>query len=229
MATVQDIIDEVRPIIHDETVSYRWSDANLLDYVNAGIRQIVTLIPEANVTESVETISNNIARQTLPTGGIKFIKASRNYADNGTTPEGAIRYVEKDVLDTYDPDWEYDTTLKADGANFFENYAHDPREPKIYFLFPCQAAANKKVAIVYSMIPTALTVTTATYPLADEYLNAIIQYVIYRALTKESRDTIPDEYRQELWGNFLAALGLQRQASLSAGPSEDDNKPPDAN
>jgi hypothetical protein len=216
----------VREIIHDTVATYRWSDDELIDYCNAGIRQTITLLPEANATESVETITNSIARQALPTGGIKFIKASRNYADDGTTPEGPIRYVEKDALDTYDPDWEYDTAIKADGANFFEHFCHDPREPNVYYLYPPQAAASKKVAVVYSAVPTAHTAVGNTFALNDEYLNAVIQYMIYRALTKENRDTLPSAFRQELWNNYLAALGLKGSSDERVSP--ENNAPPEA-
>lgn len=227
MATVQQLFDEVRRIIHDTNVStYRWTDAELIDYLNAATRQIVAFIPEANTVQEVVTISNDIARQVLPAGGIKFIRAARNFADDGTTPQGVIRYVEKDVLDSYDPDWEYDTTIKADGANFFEHYCHDPREPTVYYLYPPQAAANKRVAVVYSKTPTTMAGVGDTFVLNDEYINGAIQYVIYRALTKESRDTLPSAFRQELWNNFLTALGLEQEARNSVSTSDPENRPP---
>ncbi len=226
MATVQTLIDEVREIIHDTVASFRWADDELIDYCNAGIRQTVVLVPESNATESVETITNDIARQAIPTGGIKFIKVARNYADDGTTPEGVVRYVEKDALDTFDPDWEYDTTIKTDGANFFEHFMHDPREPKTYYLYPPQAAASKKVAVVYSFRPTAHTLVGDTFALDDEYLNPVILYMVYRALSKESRDTMPVQFRQELWNNYLGALGFHRKAMEAIGPES--NIPPEA-
>ncbi len=228
MATAQSIIDEVRAIIHDENAAtYRWSDTEMIRYLNAGSRQIVTFDPEANMTETVVTITNNIARQTLPTGGIKFVRASRNYADDGTTPQGPIRYVEKDALDSYDVDWEYDTTIKADGANFFEHYCHDEREADVYYLYPPQAAASKKVAIVYSAIPTAIAVVGDSWPLGDDYINPVVMYMVYRCLTKEARDTLPTAYRKELWDNFLTALGLQAQAESNVGAENPDHRPPE--
>lgn len=227
MATVQNIFDEVRRIIHDEdATNYRWADAELIDYLNAGMRQIVVLIPEANTVETIEdTGTSRVARQALPAGGIKFIRVGRNYADDGTTPQGTVRYVEKDVLDTYDTDWEY--TLAAgvvDGANYFQHFCHDSREPKIYYLYPPPAADNKKLAVVYSAVPTAVTAVGNTFPMDDEYINGAIQYVVYRALTKESRQTLPDAYRQDLWQNFLVALSLQSDAADEAGTEA--NRPP---
>lgn len=228
MATVQELFDEARRTIHDEdAANYRWSDAELIDYLNAGTRQIATLVPEANTVETIyDTGTSRVARQVLPAGGIKFIRAARNYADDGTTPQGTIRFCEKDVLDSYDPDWEYDTTIKADGANYFEHFCHDKREPKVFYLYPPPAADNKRAAVVHSNTPTAMTATTDTFPLDDEYINASIQYVVYRALTKESRQSMPDAYRNELWQNFLTALGMQSASSMRVGTEE--NRPPDA-
>jgi len=94
-ATVQNVIDEVRYTIHDEVAaSYRWTDAELIDYVNAASRQIVTFVPEANLVTSIISITNVIAKQALPTGGIKFVKVLNNVSEaDGTTIEGAVRQV----------------------------------------------------------------------------------------------------------------------------------------
>jgi hypothetical protein len=227
--TAQDIFDEVRRTIHDEdATNYRWSDAELIDYLNAGCRQTVQLIPEANTVETIEdTGTSRIARQVLPAGGIKFIRVGRNYADDGTTPQGTVRYVEKDALDTYDPDWEYVLAAGVvDGANYFQHFCHDKREPTVYYLYPPPAADNKRYAAVYSADPTAVTATTDNFPLADEYVNGVVQYVVFRCFTKQSRQTLPSAFRQELWQNYLLALGLQRDAKDNVGP--DENRPPDA-
>ncbi len=219
MPTVQTLITEVRRVIHDESATFRWSDAEEIDYCNAGIRQTIVLVPEANTVEIIhDTGATLISRQALPSGGIQFLKAARNYATNGTTPQGTIRYAEKDALDTYAPGWEYDATAKAAGDNFFEHYCHDPKERKIFYLYPAPAAANTKVAIVYSAVPTAHTLVGDTFALGDEYINAIVQYMTYRSLTKEGRHTLPSAYRQELWQNYLLALGLGNKAAKDASP-----------
>ena len=229
-ATVQNVIDEVRLAIQDtDGANYRWADAELIKYVNAASRQIVALVPEANIVETIATISNNIARQSLPAGGIKFLKAGRNVSVvNGTTQEGPIRYVEKDVLDGFDPNWEYDTTIKtlAGSTDFFEHYTHDKRSPKVYFLYP-PASASAYAEIQYSAIPTAMTIVGDTIPLGDEYLEAYYTYMTFRALTKEARESMPSEYRTGLWNNFLQALGLKVQADDRVSP-EGQNVPPEA-
>lgn len=228
-ATVQDVIDEVRFTIHDEdAATYRWSNIELIDYVNAAGRQIVTIVPEANITQSILTFSNTIAKQSLPTGGIKFIKVLNNISvTDALSVEGAVRYVEKDVLDSYDPDWEWDTTIKtlAGSSDFFDHYLHDPRDKKSFYIYP-PASAAAYALVQYSAVPASVTAVGNTIPLDDEYLEPYTTYVTYRSLTKESRDTIPDQYRQELWNNFLTALGQKLQGDQRVSPER--NAPPEA-
>lgn len=220
MATGQDLITEVRRIIHDESATFRWADVELLDYINAGQRTIVVLVPEANLVETVvDLTTSRIARQSLPSGGIKFIKATQNYADDGTTAQGTIRYAEKDALDTYEPTWEYVST-KADGANYFEHFSHDKREPKVFYLYPAPAADDKRVGILYSANPTELTVVGSTVSLSDEYIESLISYAVYRALTKESRESMPDQFARELYAQFLGTLGIKRAVEASVSASE---------
>lgn len=222
---VQDVIDEVRRVIHDENTPYRWEDAEMIDYVNAGLRQTVGLVPEANTVETIEsTVTSRVSRQVLPAGGIKFLKVSRNYADDGVTPQGVVRYAEKDALDTYDPDWEYVTT-KVDGANYFESFCHDSREKRVFYLYPPPVADAKRYAVVYSAVPTKMIAVGDTIPIGDEYQNALVMYTIYRCLTKEARDTLPDAYRQDLWQNYLTALGLEHEATKRVGSEE--TRPPE--
>ncbi len=220
MATGQDLITEVRRIIHDESAAFRWADVELIDYINAGQRAIVVLVPEANLVETViDLTTSRIARQSLPSGGIKFIKATQNYANDGTTPQGTIRYAEKDALDTYEPTWEF-VSAKADTANYFEHFCHDKREPKVFYLYPAPATDGKRLGILYSANPTELTVVGSTVALSDEYTESLIAYVTYRALTKESRESMPDEFQQGLFKQFLATLGIKRAVEASVSPSE---------
>lgn len=219
MATGQELIDEVRRVIHDEGAT-RWPDAELLDYINAGQRSIVVLVPEANLVETVvDLTTSRTSRQSLPSGGIKFIKATRNYANDGTTAQGTIRYTEKDVLDTYEPTWEY-VSKKADTANYFEHFCHDKREPKIYYVYPAPPVDGKRLGILYSANPDELTVVGSTVVLRDEYLESLISYIVYRALTKESRDTMPDQFQKDLYAQFLSTLGIKRAVEASVSPSE---------
>lgn len=227
MATGQSIIDEVRDQINDTTATYRWSDTELLRYLNAAQRQIVMLVPEANTVEQMVTLAQQ-ARQTLPSGGIKFLRVSNNVNPSGDARTGPVRYVERDVLDTQFPGWEYTTATVVPGvtANFFQHYAHDPREPAVFYVYPVPTSGSQKAYVVFSKNPTALAVVGDTFALGDMYINAAVDYMIYRALTKEGRYTLPETKSLQLWNNFLRSLGLKVEAERRVSPEA--NRPPEA-
>ena len=146
MSTAQNIVDEVRFQLNDEdTSNFRWSDAEMLIYVNAGQRQIVLLVPESNIIEALTTITAaSGARQTIPADGVKFIKVSSNYDAVNAERGSAITQVEIDAMDSLMPNWQYGQTewprvpniTDEFAALFFEHYMHDPREPTVYYLYP---------------------------------------------------------------------------------------------
>lgn len=233
MTTGTNIATEVRLQLNDGDASnYRWSDAELLLYVNAGQRQIVFLLPEANVVSETTALSDTV-RQTLPAGGVKFISVEND--DDDDNPGPAITVVERDSLDSSFPEWgypahqgshlNYATAEDEHGEYFVEHVMHDPREPKTFFVFPPPNGSAQDVQLQYSKLPTALGALSGTFALSDEYLNAEIEYVIYRCLMKDGRYSMPAERRQELWNNFLRALGLKIEADARVDPSQN-NRPP---
>lgn len=208
----------------EDSANYRWSDSEILHYINAAQRQIVTLVPEANVIESIEDLgSNTDARQTLPAGGIKFVKISNNFSD-ASTRKGPVRYAEKDALDSWDPDWEY--TPGSDGDNYFKHYCHDAREDDVYYLYPPPAVSNKFIGLVYSKIPDDLADLHADLSLDDDFFESYVDYVVFRALSKEGRYSLPDRERDRLWAKFLQSLGLKHVAETNIGPET--VRPPEA-
>lgn len=235
MTTGQNIADEVRTQLNDGDASnLRWSDAEILSYINAGQRQIVMLVPEANIASETVALADAV-RQTLPSGGIKFISLEND--NDNDNPGPAVRIVEQDALSSAFPEWEYAghqsthmnyPTFEDEHTEFFfEHFFHDPREPKAYYLFPPTDGETPDVLLKYSKLPTALGTLAGTFALGDEYLNAEIEYVTYRCLMKDGRYSASTARRQELWNNFLRALGLKVEAEAKADPAT--NRPPEDN
>jgi hypothetical protein len=59
--TVKNVVDEVRPLVSDSDVPYRWTDAQMKAKVNEGLQEVFTLRPDAVATISPnppEDISN---------------------------------------------------------------------------------------------------------------------------------------------------------------------------
>ena len=236
MSTGQNIVDEVRAQLNDEdTNNLRWTDTEMLRFVNAGQRQIVMFVPEANIIEATFSVTaDSDARQTIPADGVKFIKITAN-DDTGNTQRGpAITQIDIDAIDSSFPDWMYTATIwprtetlndvHSDSVNF-EHYMHDPREPKIFYLYPApDLSTTHSVFLVYAQLPTDLSALSNTFALDDEYQNAMVEYVQYRALSKDGRYGAGADLRRDLWNNFRQALGLKIEGDARVGPGS--SQPP---
>lgn len=352
MATGQNIADEARADLNDGDASnYRWSDAHILLYINAALRQILLILPEANVIEESFTLAVG-SRQTIPTGGTKFLGAynlvvaisptpatntlgvftpsaggdgtstfeieiddgngnvvtitvtgdvtaatlaaafvSAGWSSDGSgevegytldlgaettiedaidagslvivredgvdftytetvggatydetvptfasaedpTTDGdpgeeirgrAITQVEEDALDTAYPTWASEVLAPDEADDFVvQHVTHDPRDPTHFSIYPGAPEVPEdmhEIFLKYAKIPTALTTLADTFPLRAEFLNGAIEYVKYRMLMKDGRYGSEPQLKQDMWNNFLRALGIKVQSDRRVDPA----------
>ena len=91
--TGTNIIDRARYVLQDSS-GVRWTDAELLDYINDGQREITNLKPEAKATHLNVQLSTG-TEQSLPSGGLRLIKVNRNVSSTASDATGgkAIRII----------------------------------------------------------------------------------------------------------------------------------------
>lgn len=227
MALGSDIADEARDDLNDsDSGNRRWSDAKMLRYINASVRQIVLMLPQAYTVETTMTPAAGI-RQTIPSGGVKFLGVFNSASGTRGT---ALTQVELDALASSFPEWpvpgaydanmDYPTTADKYATSLFDHFAHDPRQPKVFFLSPPQASATGQVLVCYSAIPAAMTALADTFTLADEFINPSVEYTKYRMLATDGRFKTSPEQRMELWNSFRLSLGLKPEAERAVDPGK---------
>jgi len=74
----------------------RWTRAELLGWLNDGLRQIVVMQPNASATRSAVQLAAG-TRQTLPSGGWMLLSVYRNMGTTGTTPGRAVRISSREL------------------------------------------------------------------------------------------------------------------------------------
>jgi hypothetical protein len=224
LATGQNIADEARDDLNDGDASnFRWSDASMLRYINAAQRQIVLVKPEANVVEESAALVVG-SRQTIPTGGIKFLGLYNVEADGGDSIRGdAVTVIEEDALDSSLPSW-MTTLFTPSVAGTVMHVVHDPRDPTVFSIYPRRDDTAVTAFVKYSKNPTALATLAGTFDLGDEYINAAVEYVKYRMLAKDGRYGSAPTLRVEMWNNFLRTLGIKVQSDTRVDPAV--NRPP---
>lgn len=175
-----DIITRASRILFDNT-KVRWPENELLDYISDAQRAIVQLRPDANAKNAVVALVAG-SRQSIPTGGIRLLRVVRNMGSAGTTPGRAIREVSRLALDSERPDWHY-----TNPSSTVEHYTFDNMDPMRFYVHPSVAASpGTRVELIYSAVPAAVTAANQTLELADQYINPVLDWTLYRAYSKDA-------------------------------------------
>ena len=212
MATTKviDVIQRAQTILQD-TTGTRWPEQELLNWFNDAQLAVVNRRPDAN-TKNTEFTAVLGTRQTLPADGLRLMKITRNL------PGMAVRSIPVNVLNDQLPNW-HDDSAPADQV---DHYVYDERDPKIFYLFPAPAA-GVKVEMVYSTAPSAITIAdfatdNQTLTLDDSYLNPILDFMLYRAYSKDADYAANGERATAHLQAFSMAMGDKAQSdSAMAG------------
>jgi hypothetical protein len=132
--TPAEVITEVRRLIQDTKVQYRYSDAVLLSFVNQTLKKMVTIRPDIfSVITNITTVPNTVI-QTIPADGMRLVEV---FAVVGG---GALREVTREVMDMTTPGWLTET------AGTPVNFMRHVRNPYRYFLYPAPTSGIELIA-----------------------------------------------------------------------------------
>jgi len=220
--TGANLISRIQDILQD-TTSIRWPEAELLRYVNDAQREVCNLRPESTATTA------NVAlvvgtKQSLPTGGLRLIKVTRNMssAAGSATGKRAVRLVDSDILDTQEPNW-HDPTVGGDATHSttVKHYIFDEDNPRSFYVYPGASTTSTFLEIVYSGAPTDLANTSATISVDDIFGNAIIDYVLFRCYLKDAEFAGNQQRAGTHYQLFAGSLGAGGQAQFNVSPNQD--------
>lgn len=197
--TVSDLYTDVYSELQDDRMRVRWPEAEVLRYINDGIRVIVTERPPAHMQKAAIVLVAGTL-QSLPAGAIHLIDIPRN------TGGAVIRRVNRDNLEA-DPDFHTQT----ESATIYE-FAYDPGiNPRDFWVSP-PAVNGTSVDAWYSTYPAALTAGGDTVALGDEYRSPLRHYVLARCFNKEA-EYASNEARVGIhMKQFYLELGLYEKA-----------------
>lgn len=215
--TAQSIIDKAEEILQDAS-NDRYSEAELLAWLNFGQKAIVREKPDANpVRESVLLTSG--LWQSLPTTGILLLDVTMNMGTDGTSPGTPIILVDRKWIDTALPTW-----TVASASDEVKHLIYDPKsQPKSFMVYP-QSTGSNYIEIVTAKLPADVAAIGNNITIGDEYAEALLDYVLFRAYTRDA------EYRQNAdraiahWQSFLMILGKLDEVELLLHPKKGQGK-----
>ena len=194
----QQIIDHVTTILIDEATVRRWSDAELIDYINSAQRQIVFHKPEAGAVVNPARLVPDVVV---------------NMGSNGETPGRSISLINREDLDLFDRTWR-----TTDESATIKYYMYDHRVPKTYYVYP-PADGTSYVEIQYSALPTVINDVEDVLDLIDIYQESIISYVLFKAYAKDSTNSSEAAMRAADYLNlFRSQLGIKADVDSKINP-----------
>jgi hypothetical protein len=208
------ILAQVDTVLLD-TAKTRWPDAEKLEYLNDGQRQIVLFKPDAFVVNDVYCLVAG-TKQNIPDGtnsfqnptpatldeGIALIKVVRNMGADGLTPGAVISAIGADFFDAINPDWHTETQAAA-----VKNYIHDDSDPTRFYVSPPNDASGY-VEVAYSALPDSVALVSNAITLRDVYRDALRNYILYRCYAKDAAFSPLNEKRAlEYFNLFVQGLG----------------------
>lgn len=173
-----DLISRASTILQDED-HVRWPVPELLEWVNDAARETILRRPAArSVTKALSLVAGT--KQAIPATGVQLLDVVRNLGMDGATPGRAVRRIDRQLLDDQMPDWHM-----AKKAAKIKHFTFEDRAPKDFYVYP-PAVAGTQVEALYSELPPAVDSEAQSIDMPAEYLNAMVNYMVYRALSKDS-------------------------------------------
>lgn len=209
--TAQSITEAAAKTLLDDS-GVRWTPNELFGYVGAGEREICILKPEAYTKRGpVDCVPGTV--QSLPTDASGLMEITRNMGADGLTPGGAIRQMDRTVMDSLDPGWHNHTPGPA------KHFIYDDRDPLRFSLYPPQPDPAEKVEAVYPATPPAIAAMTDPINLPDVYEPALYYFVLFRALSKDSGTANPGKAGQ-YYGMMVQLVTGRTNAQQMMNPEQ---------
>lgn len=172
------IINRVAVTLFD-TNNITWARSELLAWLNAGQRAIAVADPTSNnTTTSIQMVAG--ARQTIPANGWTLLDVYCNTGlTPGNTPGRSVRLVSRKLLDGFDPNWRSRPAVKD-----VQNFMFDAQDQTAFWVYPPSNGLGY-LQINYAALPADVVEATAI-TISDAYEQCLIDYILYRAYTKET-------------------------------------------
>lgn len=203
--TAQNIMDRASIIIQDIT-NVRWPETELVNWVNDCRRAIASIRPDIYSTGTTLTLQAG-AQQSVPADGVRLLDVPRNV--NGP----AVTLTKRGFLDQQNPSWHQMTP-----SSTVVHFMFDERYPSNFWVYP-PATTSAQLEIVYQQSPADLASTGTLTVFENAYAGAMVDYVCYRAFSKDSEYAGNATRAATHYQLFQDALSLGARTTLAVSPN----------
>jgi len=196
--TPAEIIAEARKLINDTSAPQRYSDNDMLGFVNQILKRTAMFRPDLFLSMGDIATTPNTSVQSMPADSIRLVDIF------GVKDGDAITEVDRETFDQTYPGW------RNEPAGTPVNFMRHVRNPNTYFLYP-RPASGVILLAEYAKVPTDYDLSDPIEAPIDAYFPTLVDGVVYLA------ESIDDEHvnsgRAKLFfDTFTQGLGLSLQS-----------------
>lgn len=213
---VVDLLAQAGTLLQDVD-GVRWPLIERQDWLNDGYVEVVNLRPDANTLTDTYVCTQG-TRQVLTE---QFESAQRLISINSNGDGWPVVLVPRQALDRARMAWHAETA-----STLIELYVFESVTPTQFWVYP-PAESGAQLEVTYSCLPTphALTAeqlanpaTTEVIRISDAYVNALLDYLLYRAFTKDAESQIAAQRAVAHYQAMATSLGVKTQSDQAVAP-----------
>lgn len=188
-------------ILLQDSGNVRWSQDELLSWLNEGQRALVVMKPNAYVkVEPVQLAAGT--KQTLPVDAIVLLDIPRNMGTTGTTVGAPVRATSREFLDVHVPTWH-----SATASATVKHFMYSLREPRVFYVYPPQPTSGRGyVDLYYSAIPPN-SEAAGNLQMDDQYAHPLLNYIMFRAYSKDAEFAANAQLAASYYQQFVQLVG----------------------
>lgn len=217
VTTVGTVVRSAKLILQEVTeAGTRWKNEELIGWLNESYQAITQVKPDASsINEEVDLVTGT--RQSIPDSGLRLLDVVRNTSEQS---QGyGILVATRRSIDQTRRAWHRDPV-----SYNIEQFMFDDLDPTHYYVYP-PARSGAKVEIIYSAVPdphatnSLASVEGDTINLPDAYVPAMIDYILYRAYSKDAGHAANLNRASMHMQAFNNALGVKAQTDAANSPN----------
>jgi hypothetical protein len=192
------IISEARKLVNDDRAPLRYSDTDMLGFVNQTLKRMAMFRPDLFSYIGEVSTSANTTFQSMPANSIRLVEIF------GVKDGNTITEVNREVFDQTYPGW------RTEPAGVPVNFMRHVRNPNVYFLYP-RPTAGVILLAEYAKVPPNYSLAATIIAPVNAYFPVLVDGVVYLA------ESVDDEHvnsgRAKLFlDSFTQALGVSLQS-----------------
>lgn len=219
----RDTMSRAQVILQDDA-GVRWPLPELAGWLNDGMREIAKQMPAA-FSSTVDVVLVAGAKQGLAFGYTRMLRPIANAAFVGasTAPRVSVTVIDRGLLDAVIPDWQNDRRQHEQ----VRHVMFDEVTPRTFYVYPPNNGTGRLAAVLAAKFtPVAATGSVdvlssyaAEIALDDLYANALLDYVLYRAYSKDAQFVGSAQRAALHFGQFANAVNMQVGADATMSPN----------